>query len=70
MEVKDNLIDIAMFFELLKDKKLRYSYPSVYYWIRIGKLKAIKHGKKYLIEQVEAERFIDELINRYKLILN
>jgi len=70
MEVKDNLIDIGQFFELLRYKKLRYSNPAVYYWIKVGKLKATKHGKKYIIEKDEAERFINELINRYKLILN
>ena len=39
-------------------KLLKVAYLTVYRWIRSGKLKAVKAGKQYRIEQRDLNKFI------------
>ncbi len=38
-------------------KMLKVAYLTVYRWIQVGKLKAIKAGKQYRIEKAELDLF-------------
>jgi len=39
---------------------LKVAYLTVYRWIQLGKLKAVKAGKQYRISESELDKFVNK----------